>query len=87
MEYANENKSVMQILREAKASGEFDDFRDYWGVNLDFDQIEQELLAYTDNHEEELTYMKHMHPRLYILVGEKLGWTKEEIKQFRDECF
>ena len=33
----------MQILRKAKASGEFDDFRDYWGVNLDLDQIEQEL--------------------------------------------
>ena len=30
----------MQILREAQASGEFNDFRDYWGVNLDFDQIE-----------------------------------------------
>ena len=40
---------------------------------MDLDQIEQELKDLTRTHEEELIYMKHMHPRLYILVGEKLG--------------
>ena len=31
------NKSVIQILREAVVSGEFDDVKKYWSVNLDLD--------------------------------------------------
>ena len=42
----------MQILREAQASGEFNDAKKYWSVNLDFDQIEQELEDFTSTHEE-----------------------------------
>ena len=53
---------------------------------MDLDQIERELKDLTNTHDEELIYMKYMHPRLYILVGHKLGWTEEEIYKFINEC-
>ena len=90
VELANEsettvNMTVIQTLRQAKAEGEFNVIRDFWSVNLDIEQIKREM-NYLVSHKDQMLFMKYMHPRLLLLVAEKLGWPVKEILEFKDEC-
>ena len=74
---------AMNILKYAKKKGEFNNEKKYWSVNLDLDPIQKEIEFWNNSEEMQLQVLRKLHPRLYIFVGDKLGW---DTSNFVKDC-